>query len=136
MLNQVRIDHRTEGRAVQNARPYSGNVFVHYRFTTGRLKGLAASVGVNVRGRRVIGYSTATQEAVMDADYTQVNPSLSYSRRIRFGQTKVEWNLMLAGTNVLGHRYGLLPIAGDEIGIDRYAFETTPSVSLTNRFSF
>ena len=136
MENQMRIDHLTEGRAVQNARPYGANLFVNYRFTEGRLKGLAASLGVNLRGRRVIGYNTTTGEPVMDGDYTQVNPSISYERALTVRGRKIGWNVTLAGTNVLGNRYGLLPIAGDEISVDRFAFETTPTVSLLNRFSF
>lgn len=136
MENQLRTDHRADGKQVLNGRPYSGNIFVNYRFTEGRLKDVAVSLGVNVRGRRVIGFNTLNGEAVMDGDYIQFNPSVSYSRAFRFGGRKVNWSMMLAGTNVFGHRYGLLPIAGDEIGLDRFAFETTPTVSLTNRFSF
>lgn len=136
MANQMRIDHLTEGKQVQNARPYSGNLFVNYRFVEGSLRGVALSLGINARGRRVIGYNTVTGNPVMDGDYVNVNPSVSYSHPIRIGSRKIDWSVMLAGTNVLGHRYGLIPIAGDEITIDRFGFETTPTFALTNRFSF
>jgi hypothetical protein len=136
MENQLRTDHLTEGKLIDSARPYNGNLLVNYRFTDGRLKGLALTAGINGRGRRVIGYHTLTNEPVMDGDYTQVNASIAYTRPLRFRDRKVEWSVTLAGTNILGHRYGLLPSMGDEIAIDRFSFEVTPTVFLTNRFTF
>jgi hypothetical protein len=136
MENQLRTDHLTEGKLIDSSRPYSGNVVVNYRFTEGRLKGLALTAGVNSRGHRVIGYHTVTNEPIMDGDYTQVNASIAYSRPLRFRDRKIEWSVTLTGTNLLGHRYGLIPSMGDEIAVDRFAFEVTPTVFLTNRFSF
>jgi outer membrane receptor protein involved in Fe transport len=136
MENQIRTDHLTEGKPINASRPYNGNVVVNYRFSTGRLKGVALTTGVNLRGRRVIGYHTVTSEPIWDGDYVQVNASVGYTRALTLRGRKVEWNVTLAGTNVLGDRYGLLPIMGDEIGLDRFSFETTPTVFLTNRFSF
>jgi hypothetical protein len=136
MERQMVTDHRTEGKPINNSRPDTGNAVVNYRFTAGRLKGLAVTVGVNSRGRRVIGYHTVTFEPIWDGDYTQVNASLAYSRPLRFRDRKIDWSVTLAGTNVLGDRYGLLPIIGDEIAVDRFSFQTAPTVFLTNRFSF
>jgi hypothetical protein len=104
--------------------------------TEGRLKGVAITAGANGRGRRVIGYNTVTNEPVMDGDYTQVNASLAYNRKLPLRGRKIDWGVTLAGTNLLGRRDGLLPSMGDEIAIDRFSFEVTPSVFLTNRFSF
>ncbi len=136
MQERIRIDHLTEGKPIQNQRPYSGNVFANYRFTEGRLKGAAVSVGVISRGRQVIGSSSVTGDPVFDGDNTQINASLSYSRPIRFGGKKIGWEVTLAGTNIFGSRHGLLPSFGDEIGVDRFNFEITPTVSLANRFKF
>jgi outer membrane receptor protein involved in Fe transport len=136
MENQIRTDHLTDGKPINSSRPDSANAVVNYRFTEGRLKGIALTVGVNARGRRVIGYHTVTNEPIWDGDYTQLNLSIAYNRALRIRDRKIDWSVTLAGTNVLGDRYGLLPTMGDEIAIDRFTFETTPTVFLTNRFSF
>lgn len=136
METQIRTDHLTEGKLIDSSRPCSGNLVVNYRFNEGRLQGFAFTLGVNARGRRVIGYNTLTYEPVMDGDYTQLNGSVVYSRAVRFRSRKIDWSVTLAGANILGDRHGLLPTMGDEIGIDRFSFETTPTVFLTNRFSF
>jgi outer membrane receptor protein involved in Fe transport len=136
MEAQIRTDHLTEGKLIDSSRPYSGNVVLNYRVTEGRLKGVAITAGANGRGRRVIGYNTVTNEPVMDGDYTQVNASLAYNRKLPLRGRKIDWGVTLAGTNLLGRRDGLLPSMGDEIAIDRFSFEVTPSVFLTNRFSF
>lgn len=136
MERQIRTDHLTEGKPINASRPYSGNVVVNYRFTDGRLKGLAFTLGVNSRGRRVIGYNTVTNEPVWDGDYTQINASISYGRALKLRDRKIDWNVTLNGTNIFGDRYGMLPTMGDEIAIDRFSFQTAPTVFLTNRFSF
>jgi outer membrane receptor protein involved in Fe transport len=136
MENQLRTDHLTEGKLIDNSRPYSGNIVVNFRVTEGRLRGLALTAGVNGRGRRVIGYHTITAEPVMDGDYTQFNASLAYNRKLTVRSRKLDWSVTLSGTNILGHRRGLIPTMGDEIAIDRFMFETTPSLFLTNRISF
>jgi outer membrane receptor protein involved in Fe transport len=136
MERQLVTDHRTEGKPITSSRPDSGNLVVNYRFTDGALRGVAATLGVNARGRRVIGYHTVTFEPVWDGDYTQVNASLAYSRPLRFHGRKIDWNVTLNGTNILGHRHGLIPLMGDEIAIDRFSFEIAPTVYLTHRFTF
>jgi outer membrane receptor protein involved in Fe transport len=136
METQIRTDHLTEGKPISASRPYSGNLVVNYRFTDGRFQGVALTLGVNGRGRRVIGYHTTTNEAVWDGDYTYVNGSIGYTRPFQIRGRRVVWNVTLAGTNVLGDRYGLLPTMGDEIAVDRFTFETAPTFFLTNRFSF
>lgn len=136
MENQMRTDHLTDGKPITSSRPDSANVVVNYRFTEGRFQGIALTAGLNVRGRRVIGYHTVTNEPIWDGDYTQLNVSIAYLRAIRLRDRKIDWSVTLAGTNVLGDRYGLLPTMGDEIAIDRFTFETAPTVFLTNRFSF
>lgn len=52
----------------------------------------------------------------------------------RVASRRVAWMATLQGDNIFGCRTGLLPILGDEPGIDRFAFEPTPMVSLTHRF--
>lgn len=136
METQIGKDHRTEGKLIARSRPNSGNMVVNYRVSEGRLRGLAFTAGLNVRGRRVIGYHTVTNEPVMDGDYSQLNASIAYNRPLTFRGRKMNWGMTLAGTNILGQRDRLLPIIGDEFGIDRFMFETTPTVFLTNRFSF
>ena len=136
MQTQMATDHLTEGKMIQSARPDSANVVANYRFVEGRLKGLALTLGVNIRGPAVIGYNASTNEPVMDGDYVRYNPSVAYFRDLSVRGRKIHWSTTLSGTNVLGHRYGLLPTFGDNLSIDRFVFETTPTVFLTNRFSF
>jgi hypothetical protein len=55
---------------------------------------------------------------------------------LSFAGKKIKWNVTVAGTNIFGHRYGLLPSIGNDLGVDRFFFETTPTTFLTNRLSF
>jgi hypothetical protein len=119
-----------------NTRRYSANVFANYRFLEGRLKGLALNAGANIRGDRVIGYHSVTGAPWWAGAYVQYNASIGYDRSFQFAGKKVKWNVTLAGTNIFGHRYGLLPSVGNDLGIDRFFFETTPTAFLTNRLSF
>jgi hypothetical protein len=136
MQTQMAKDHLTEGKMILSARPDSANFLANYRFVEGRLKGLALTLGVNTRGPAVIGYNTVTNNPVMDGDYVRWNPSVSYTHDLSIRGRKINWSATLSGTNVLGHRYGLLPTFGDNLSIDRYVFETTPAMFLTNRFRF
>ena len=97
---------------------------------------MVLNVGANVRGDRVIGYNTVTGAPFWAGGYVQYNASVGYGRQLQFAGRKLKWSVTLAGTNIGGHRYGLIPSAGDNLGITRYFFETTPTAFLTNKFSF
>ncbi len=136
MATQMAVELKSDNPEQNNTRRYSGNIFANYRFLEGRLKGVVLNAGANVRGDRVIGYNTVTGAPFWAGGYVQYNASVGYGRQLQFAGRKLKWSVTLAGTNIGGHRYGLIPSAGDNLGITRYFFKTTPTAFLTNKFSF
>ena len=134
--SRIAQDLRAEGLAQLNSRDYNANVFANYRIQEGRFNGLSSSLGANIRGQRVIGYHSVTGKPVWAGDNTQYNGSISYNRKLPFLGKNVRWNATLSGTNIFGRRYGLIASRGNELGIDRFSFQTTPSWFLTNTLNF
>jgi hypothetical protein len=130
------VVHAADGKFTNNSRPDSANVFAHYQFLDGRLKGFSLGGGANYRGRRVIGYHTVTTEPVWADGYVAIKASIGYERQLQLGEKTLEWSITLSGDNIFGNREGLLPSSGSELGVDRFYFEPTPRVFLTNRFLF
>ncbi len=134
--NQVALDLRSNGLAQLNSRDYNANLFANYRIQEGRLNGFSLSLGANIRGNRVIGYHSVTGKPMWAGDNTQYNGSISYNRKLPFLGKNVRWNATFSGTNIFGRRYGLLASRGNEFGVDRFFFQTTPSWFLTNSLNF
>jgi outer membrane receptor protein involved in Fe transport len=88
---QTTLDNNVAGRTVAGTTKYVANMFVHYTFTDGRLKGFSVGGGVSRTGRQ---YSTIIRnETYYRAARDNTSLALSYSTKLRNVPTRFALNI-------------------------------------------
>lgn len=78
-----RNDSFAEGRELNNSYKFTANAFANYTFSEGRLRGLSAGAGVNVRGERLVANRpNAPFDYIWGDGYYTVTARLGYTFKV------------------------------------------------------